>query len=38
MQTLMIKKLLGKDMKAQEKCAFMKDVMMGANENRSKKW
>ena len=30
----MIKKLLGKDMKAQIKCAFMKEVM-GANKNRN---
>ena len=29
------KKLLGKHMKAQIKCAFMKEVMMGANENRN---
>ena len=37
MQTLMIKKLLGKHMKAQIKCAFMKEVM-GANKNRNKMW
>lgn len=29
------KKLLGKHMKAQIKCAFMKEVMMGANDNRN---